>query len=137
MKKLLLALLFVPAIAVASEAGYRLDRAPIDSRDMLSLQAGARTFVNYCLNCHGAQFMRYNRLTDIGLTEAQIRDNLVLTGVKVGETMKVALTAKRAQRRLALYVPAHFLPRSQIADRLEQRCVSAGGDAACAVDVAR
>jgi ubiquinol-cytochrome c reductase cytochrome c1 subunit len=93
MKRLLLALLFVPAVAVASEAGYRLDRAPIDPRDLVSLQAGARTFVNYCLNCHGAQFMRYNRLTDLGLTEAQIKDNLVLTDAKVGDTMKVALTA--------------------------------------------
>ncbi|MSQ87858.1 MAG: cytochrome c1 [Betaproteobacteria bacterium] len=94
MKKLLLAILFVPALAWASEAAYRLDRAPLDAKDLLSLQAGARTFVNYCLNCHGAQYMRYNRLTDLGLTEAQIRDNLILTGAKVGETMKVALTEK-------------------------------------------
>jgi len=97
MKKLLLALLCVPLAAgfsaYASEAGYRLDRAPIDPKDLLSLQAGARTFVNYCLNCHGAQFMRYNRLTDLGLSEAQIRDNLIFTGAKVGETMKIALTA--------------------------------------------
>jgi ubiquinol-cytochrome c reductase cytochrome c1 subunit len=98
MKRLLLALAFLPAIAAfstaASEAGYRLDRAPIDPKDLLSLQAGARTFVNYCLNCHGAQYMRYNRLTDLGLTEAQIRDNLVLTEAKVGDTMKVSLSAK-------------------------------------------
>ncbi|MEO8144371.1 MAG: cytochrome c1 [Betaproteobacteria bacterium] len=92
MKKFLLALLVVPAIAAASEAGYRLDRAPIDPHDQLSLQAGARTFVNYCLNCHGAQYMRYNRMTDLGLTEAQIRDNLILTDAKVGDTMKVALS---------------------------------------------
>lgn len=101
MKKLLLALLFVPFAAApaahAAESGYRLDRAPIDRNDMLSLQAGARTFVNYCLNCHGAQFMRYNRLTDLGLTEAQIRDNLVLTDAKVGDTMKIALSAKDAK----------------------------------------
>ncbi|MBC7802591.1 MAG: cytochrome c1 [Candidatus Parcubacteria bacterium] len=92
MKKLFLALLLVPTLAAASEAGYRLDRAPIESRDLTSLQAGARTFVNYCLNCHGAQYMRYNRLTDLGLTEAQIRDNLILTDAKVGDTMKIALT---------------------------------------------
>lgn len=101
MKKLLLALAFLPAAsfmaavpAWASEAGYRLDRAPINPSDLVSLQAGATTFVNYCLNCHGAQFMRYNRLTDLGLTESQIRDNLVLTDAKVGDTMKVALPAK-------------------------------------------
>jgi ubiquinol-cytochrome c reductase cytochrome c1 subunit len=98
MRKLLLTLAFAPLAAAfsahASEAGYRLDRAPIEPSDLVSLQSGARTFVNYCLNCHGAQYMRYNRLTDLGLTEAQIRDNLILTDAKVGDTMKVALTAK-------------------------------------------
>jgi len=94
MKKLLLAFLFAPLSALASEAGYRLDRAPIDPTDLVSLQAGAQTFVNYCLNCHGAQYMRYNRLRDIGLTESQIRDNLVFTDAKVGETMRVALSSK-------------------------------------------
>jgi ubiquinol-cytochrome c reductase cytochrome c1 subunit len=98
MKKIILALLFAPLAAAfsayASEGGYRLDRAPINPTDLVSLQSGAKTFVNYCLNCHGAQYMRYNRLTDLGLTEAQIRDNLVFTDAKVGDTMKVALTAK-------------------------------------------
>ena len=96
MKKLLLALVLVPVLACAEE-GYRLDTAPIDPKDMLSLQSGARTFVNYCLNCHGAQFMRYNRLTDLGLTEAQIRDNLMFAADKVGETMKTSMTAKEAK----------------------------------------
>ena len=98
MKALLLALFFVPVTATfsthASEAGYRLDNAPIDSTDLVSLQVGAKTFVNYCLNCHGAQYMRYNRLTDLGLTEAQIRDNLIFTDAKVADTMKVALSPK-------------------------------------------
>ena len=94
MRKLLLAFAFVPLCVFAAAGGYRLDRAPIDSTDLISLQAGARTFVNYCLNCHGAQYMRYNRLADLGLTEAQIRDNLIFTDAKVGDTMKVALTVK-------------------------------------------
>lgn len=98
MKKLLLTLLFAPLAAAfsvhASEGGYRLDRAPIDPTDLVSLHSGARIFVNYCLNCHGAQYMRYNRLADLGLTEAEIRDNLIFTDAKVGDTMTVALTAK-------------------------------------------
>ena len=94
MTKLVLALLFAPALAWASEAGYRLDNAPIVPKELVSLQEGAKTFVNYCLNCHGAQYMRYNRLTDLGLSEAQIRDNLILTDAKVGDTMKVALAPK-------------------------------------------
>jgi ubiquinol-cytochrome c reductase cytochrome c1 subunit len=94
MRKLLAAWLFAPATLLAAEGGHALDPAPIDSRDLVSLQAGARTFVNYCLNCHGAQYMRYSRLTDLGLTEAQIRDNLMLAAEKVGETMTVAMTVK-------------------------------------------
>jgi ubiquinol-cytochrome c reductase cytochrome c1 subunit len=112
MKKLLLALLLVPAVTVtmplaawAVEEGYRLDHAPIDPKDLLSLQSGARTFVNYCLNCHGAQFMRYNRLTDIGLAEAQIRENLIFTDAKVGDTMKVALTAKDGKAMFGVAPP--------------------------------
>ena len=102
MKKMLIALVFGPLIvaataAVGSEGGYRLDRAPIDPNDVISLQAGARTFANYCLNCHGAQFMRYNRLGDIGLTEAQIKDNLLFAGDKVGDTMKTAMATKDAK----------------------------------------
>ena len=101
MKLLLIALFFAPLAgivgapaAIASEAGYRLDQAPIDPNDVVSLQAGARTFANYCMNCHGAQFMRYNRLGDLGLTETQIKDNLLFAGDKVGETMKTAMTVK-------------------------------------------
>jgi len=97
MKKLLIALLFAPLACWASEQGYRLDRAPIDPHDLVSLQAGARTFVNYCMGCHGAQFMRYNRLTDLGLTELQIKDNLLFTADKVGATMKVAMSAKESK----------------------------------------
>ena len=119
MKKLLVALLFLPTIAAAAEAGYRLDRAPIDPRDLLSLQAGARTFVNYCLNCHGAQYMRYNRLTDLGLTEAQIRDNLIFTDAKVGDTMKVALTVADGKAMFGAAPPdLTVIGRSRSADWL-------------------
>ena len=93
-KKLLAALLASPTLLLAAEAGHPLDHAPIDPRDLVSLQSGARTFVNYCLGCHGLQYMRYNRLTDLGLTEAQIRDNLMFSADKVGEGMKIAMTVK-------------------------------------------
>jgi len=62
-----------------------------------ALQNGAKLFVNYCLNCHSAAFMRYNRLTDIGLTEQQIKDNLLFTTDKVGETMKANIDARQAK----------------------------------------
>jgi len=119
MKKALLLALLAPLAAFASEATYRLDRAPIDPRDLLSLQAGARTFVNYCLNCHGAQYMRYNRLTDLGLTEQQIKDNLILTDAKIGETMRVNLSAKDGKASFGAAPPdLSVIGRSRGADWL-------------------
>ena len=52
---------------------HRVGPFPRDDDRMAALQNGAKLFVNYCLNCHAAAFMRYNRLRDIGLTEARSR----------------------------------------------------------------
>jgi ubiquinol-cytochrome c reductase cytochrome c1 subunit len=88
--------LYASGAAWASEAGRRLDSAPIDVRDTASLQAGARSFVSYCLNCHSASLLRYNRLGDLGLSEQQIKDNLMFTAAKVGEMMNIAMNKKDA-----------------------------------------
>ena len=70
-KKLLfgLALALQIVAAQAASGGIAWDKAPVKTNDQSSLQHGAKIFVNYCLNCHSASFMRYNRLQDIGLTE--------------------------------------------------------------------
>ena len=97
MKKFLLALvLMLPLLAAANE-GVKLDHAPIDPNNQASLQRGAKLFVNYCLNCHSAASMRYNRLQDIGLTEAQIKANLLFADQKVGDTMTVAMNKADAK----------------------------------------
>jgi ubiquinol-cytochrome c reductase cytochrome c1 subunit len=87
-------LLAVASLAVASEGGARLVGAPEGNKfeREASLQRGARNFANYCLNCHGAQFMRYNRLTDLGLDEEQIKDNLMFATDKIGGAMTVAMS---------------------------------------------
>lgn len=91
MKKFLTAILFAPVLAFAAGATLHLDQAPDKANDMAALQNGAKVFVNYCLNCHSASYMRYNRLRDIGLNESQIKDNLLFTADKVGEPMKIAM----------------------------------------------
>jgi ubiquinol-cytochrome c reductase cytochrome c1 subunit len=106
MRALLFAvLLSVFSLGKAAETGYRLDRSPHDPRDLTSLQSGARTFVNYCLGCHGVQYMRYNRLTELGLTEAQIRDNLMFTADKVGETMRASFAVKEGKQWFGVAPP--------------------------------
>ncbi|MGH8315534.1 MAG: cytochrome c1 [Steroidobacterales bacterium] len=90
--RLIGAVLFATAgAAAASEAGLYLEPAPGKRLDVESLQRGARDFVNYCLTCHSAQYMRYNRLTDLGITEQQIKDNLMFATDKIGSTMTVAM----------------------------------------------
>jgi ubiquinol-cytochrome c reductase cytochrome c1 subunit len=104
MKKLILTLVATfglvlgAAPAHAAEGGIAWDKFPADRvTDIAALQNGAKLFVNYCLNCHSAAFMRFNRMRDIGLTEQQIKDNLMFTTDKVGETMKVAMDPKQAK----------------------------------------
>jgi ubiquinol-cytochrome c reductase cytochrome c1 subunit len=94
LKKMMAALAWLPALALAAEGGFPLDRAPDHTKDLAALQNGAKLFVNYCLNCHSASAMRYNRLQDIGLTEEQIKNNLLFTSDKVGDLMKTSMTAK-------------------------------------------
>ncbi len=100
MKKLVasIALLLACVGAVhANSGGIAWDKAPDKSNDVLALQHGAKLFVNYCLNCHSAAYMRFNRLKDIGLTEQQIKDNLLFTTDKVGDTMKAAIDPRQAK----------------------------------------
>ncbi len=104
MKKLFLVLIMLPLLSVANEV--RIDvTAPIDASDHASLQRGAKTFINNCLNCHSANYMRYNRLQDIGLTAKQIKDNLLFAGEKVGDTMTVAMNPKDAKKWFGVVPP--------------------------------
>jgi len=95
-KKLLATALFTPLLAVASGAELRLDKAPV-STEPAALQNGAKLFVNYCLNCHSASYMRYNRLEQIGLSEQMIKDNLMFTADKIGEPMRIAMQRDEAK----------------------------------------
>jgi ubiquinol-cytochrome c reductase cytochrome c1 subunit len=101
MKKLIAGLAMALCLvtgASANSGGAPWDKFPAERmNDVASLQNGAKLFVNYCLNCHAAAFMRYNRMRDIGLTEEQIKANLMFATEKVGDTMKVALSPKDAK----------------------------------------
>lgn len=89
-KKLLAVLALLPGFVFANEGTVQLDRAP-ERSDLASLQNGAKLFINHCLNCHSASSMRYNRLRDLGLTQDQIKDNLLFSGEKVGDMMTIAM----------------------------------------------
>ncbi len=94
---LMVAALTMSGAALANSPSFPLDRAPDLSNDKAALQHGAKLFVNYCLNCHAAASMRYNRLKDIGLSDDQIKENLLFSADKIGETMKVSIQPKDAK----------------------------------------
>lgn len=100
MKKMFLGLMLAFGLSgavMAAGSSFPLDKAPQRTNDMAALQNGAKLFVNYCLSCHSASFMRYNRLRDIGLTDKQIAENLTFTTDKIGDTMKSAIDPKQAK----------------------------------------
>jgi len=97
MKKMIIALVMVALSGTAYAAGKKihLDEANIDLTDKSSLQRGAKLFVNYCLNCHSANFMRYNRMgKDLGISDKLVEKNLMFTADKVGAPMGIAMTAE-------------------------------------------
>src|SRR5210317_1145929 len=99
MKRILVLLLaLAPAWGFAAGGGVHLDKANIDPTNKESLQRGARLFVNYCLSCHAAALMRYERMgKDLGIDEVLVSENLMFTGGKVGELMKVATSPEDAK----------------------------------------
>ena len=109
MKKIIIALAFLalPGLSLASGGeGYPLEKAPIDLHNKASLQNGAKLFVNYCMGCHSLDYQRYNRMArDIGLTDAQVKENLIFTGANVGDTMKNAMPKADAKRWFGVTPP--------------------------------
>ena len=96
---------FLPA-AQAAGGGLAWDKFPVEKmNDQAALQRGAKLFVNYCLNCHSAAFVRFNKLRDIGLTDQQIKDNLLFTGEKVGDLMKISMDSRQAKEWLGATPP--------------------------------
>jgi ubiquinol-cytochrome c reductase cytochrome c1 subunit len=108
MKSLVFAFIFglFSAQVMAASGGIHLDHADIDITDQASLQRGAQTFVNYCLSCHQASYMRYNRMgKDLGLTDDQVKDNLMFAADKVGETMTIAMRPEDAKKWFGVAPP--------------------------------
>jgi ubiquinol-cytochrome c reductase cytochrome c1 subunit len=105
--------------AVAS-GGVELRSADIDVSDKASLQRGANLFTSYCLSCHGAKFVRFNRVAeDLGLTEDQVMTNLNHIGAKFGGTMSATMTDDYAKKTFGVVPPdLSLVGRSRGADWL-------------------
>jgi ubiquinol-cytochrome c reductase cytochrome c1 subunit len=115
-----------PVLAMAAGGGADLDHAPIDLKDTESLKRGAVSFANYCLSCHSAEYMRYNRIgRDLGMSDEEVTDKLIATRdekgekVKVGSLMKVAMTEDYSKQAFGTKIPGlTVIARAKGADYL-------------------
>ena len=123
MNKLITALALWAAASLVYAAGGHgpaLLDANINLGNKTSLQRGARLFVNYCLSCHSAQYMRYNRMAaDLGLSEEVVKDNLMFASDKIGDTMTIAMKPDDAEKWFGVAPPdLSVIARSRGADWL-------------------
>lgn len=109
MKQLLLALvLTLSSISgfAAGGSGKPLDAVYVNLSDQASLQNGAKLFVNYCLSCHSAAFMRYNRMArDLDISEEVLKKNLMFAGDKVGDLMTTTMSEEDAKKWFGVIPP--------------------------------
>jgi ubiquinol-cytochrome c reductase cytochrome c1 subunit len=119
-KKILIALLMCfPLFAHASEeGGENLMKADVNLENKNSLRNGAKLFVNYCMSCHSAKYMRYIHVAhDLGLSDKQMQQNLILVSdfsdetkpdgadKKIGSLMTVAMSEQEAKKWFGTAVP--------------------------------
>ncbi|NKB63117.1 MAG: cytochrome c1 [Gammaproteobacteria bacterium] len=91
-------LVLLPAIGLAASVPkMKMDHVEIALNNKTSLQNGAKLFVNYCLSCHSAQYMRYNRMAvDLGIPEDVVKKNMIFTDTKIGDLMETTMNVKDA-----------------------------------------
>ncbi len=105
-RRIILALLVLVSTSAAASEGAGLMPFKPDLSDQGSLQRGARIFVNYCLSCHSARFMRYNRMgEDLGIPASVLKSNLMFVTNKIGETMQVAMRSADAKKWFGVAPP--------------------------------
>jgi len=113
------ALLWPLAVSATSADRPNL-KADVDVTDKASLQRGAKIFMNYCMGCHSAAYMRYNRMgEDLGIEEAILQSNLMFGTEKSGDTMTIAMQKGDAEKFFGTAPPdLSVIARSRGADWL-------------------
>jgi ubiquinol-cytochrome c reductase cytochrome c1 subunit len=101
-----LGLIFWAQLSMSSEGGTKLMQANVDIANTISLQNGAKLFINYCVSCHSAEYMRYNRMAkDLGLSDDMVKKNLMFASDKIGDTMTIAMRPDDAEQWFGVRPP--------------------------------
>ena len=91
------AMLVASTMLFAANEGGHVEHSGANTRDIAALQRGAKLFVNYCLSCHSAEYMRYTRLAeDLELSEDMVMQNLIFANAKIGDSMTIAMRSEDA-----------------------------------------
>jgi ubiquinol-cytochrome c reductase cytochrome c1 subunit len=107
-------LLLLPSLSWANSwEDIPLQVAHIHPTDKLSLQRGAKLYINYCSGCHSLNFMRYNTLAQgIGLVDKHsqidknlLKENLIFTGAGIADTIQTAMPKQDAQKWFGIAPP--------------------------------
>lgn len=113
--------LMMSSAAFAAGGGDKsLEKVYINLSNKEKLQDGATTFVNYCLSCHGAKYMRYNRMAkDLNLSDEVVQNNMMFTADKIGDLMEISMTKKDAEKWFGVAPPdLSLIARSKSPDYL-------------------
>ena len=101
-----LGLIFWAQLSMSAEGGTKLMQANVDIANTVSLQNGAKLFINYCVSCHSAEYMRYNRMAkDLGLSDDMVKKNLMFASDKIGDTMTIAMRPDDAEQWFGVRPP--------------------------------
>lgn len=114
-------LLLSTSSSVIAAGGGALMHMKVDLSNQTSLQRGAKTFVNYCVGCHSAAYMRYNRIgKDLGISDDLLKTNFMFGTDKVGDTMTIAMQLADAEQFFGGSAPPDLsvIARSRGADWL-------------------
>lgn len=104
---LAVSVLTVSGIAnAAQQEKMKMDYFETSLKDKPSLQHGAKLFVNYCLSCHSAKYMRYNRMAkDLGIPPELVERYMMYTTDKIGDPMQTTMPAKQAEQWFGVTPP--------------------------------
>ena len=116
MKKIVLILMvaFAPGSVLAAGgtgSGIPMEHMEVRLADQNSLQNGAKLFVNYCLSCHSAKYMRYGRLVDdLGIPSELVENNMIFSdSKKIGDTMTTTMPEKKADNNIETSMIQSFM----------------------------
>lgn len=103
-----IALLALTPFSAHSAGGQGPELEPVEVKlhDTRSLQSGAKIFVNYCLSCHSAEYMRYNRLSsDLDIPAELVQSEMIFSDAKIGDLMTTTMPRDKAEEWFGVAPP--------------------------------